>query len=135
MPPWMTSGAVMWIGIVLIVLIGHYFGYKRRESRDRMLEKIAEHGQSLSPAVTAELLSEGKDRKITVSFILIGIGIALALFFWGMAGGSGLFTGEPGVPNWLPAIGLFPFAVGVAKLFGALADRRSEENRRVRSDK
>jgi hypothetical protein len=116
--------AVMWFGIVCIVLIGNYFNYKRRASRDRMLEKFAEHGQ----APPLDLFRDQQDRNpFTSAFILIGAGIAVALFFWAMTGGGGWFTAEPGVPNWLPALGAFPLLVGVAKLFGAFADRRTEK--------
>ena len=114
---------VMWTGIICIVLIGNYFGYKRRASRDRMLEKLAEHGQTLPP----DAFRDRHDRNpFTTAFVLIAAGIALALFFWAMTGGGGLFKGEAGVPNWLPSLGLFPFLVGIALLLGALADRRNQ---------
>ena len=117
--------AVLWIGIICIVLIGNYFNYRKRASRDRMLEKFAEHGQSLPPALIAEL-GGGPDRNpFTSAFILMSVGISIALFFWAMTGGSALFRGEPGVPNWLSALGAFPFLIGVAKLLGAIAERRA----------
>jgi len=119
--------AVLWIGIICIVLIGNYFAYKRRASRDRMLEKFAEHGQPLPPALMAEL-GGGQDRNpFTSAFILMSVGISIALFFWAMTGGGGLFGGEPGVPSWLPVFGVFPFLIGLAKLLGAIADRRGEK--------
>ena len=122
---------IFWAAIVLIVYIGNYFGYKRRESRDRLLEKLVEQGQSLPPPVLAELLGSLRGRNdpnsFAFNFVLMGAGIAIALFFWAMTGGSGLFRGEPGVPNWLPAIGAFPFLVGAARLLGTLADRRPEK--------
>ena len=115
---WLPT-AVMWAGVIGIVLIGNYFGYKRRASRDRLLEKLAEQGQPLPPDAF------GGDRNpFTAAFILMSVGLSAALFFWAMTGGGGRFTGEPGVPNWLPVLGCFPFLLGVAKLFGAFADRR-----------
>ena len=120
--------AVLWIGIICIVLIGNYFSYKRRASRDRMLEKFAEHGQPLPPWLMSELGDRQDRNPFTSAFVLIAAGVAVALFFWAMTGGAG-FKGEPGVPNWLPALGVFPFLIGVAKLFGAFADRRTEDRR------
>jgi len=115
---------VLWLGIVCIVLIGNYFSYKRRASRDRMLEKLAEHGHALPP----ELFYDQRDRNpFTSSFILLGVGIAIGLFFWALTGAGGRFAGEAGVPHWLPVFGVFPFLVGVAKLLGAFADRRTEK--------
>jgi len=119
--------AIMWGGIVCIVLIGNYFSYKRRASRDRLLEKFAEHGQPLPPWLMAELGNRQDRNPFTSSFILLGVGIAVALFFWALAGAGGRFVGEAGVPNWLPVLGVFPFLVGVAKLLGAIADRRLEK--------
>ena len=119
-----TAISIVWGGIVCIVLIGNYFGYKRRASRDRLLEKLAEHGQALPP----DAFGDRQDRNpFTISFILMSVGIATALFFWALAGGGGRFAGEPGVPVWLPVFGVFPFLVGVARLLGALADRRKPE--------
>jgi len=113
--------AVLWAGVVCIVLIGNYFSYKRRESRDRLLEKLAERGQPLPPNAFAEW----RDRNsFTSSFILISMGVAVALFFWALSGGGGRFTGEAGVPDWLPVLGVFPILIGIARLAGALADRR-----------
>jgi hypothetical protein len=126
-----NTAALFWTAIIFIVLIGNYFTYKRRASRDRMIEKLAEHGQSAMLPQLLESLGEQNERNsFTVGFVLIGVGVALALFFWAMTGGSGLVAGEPGVPKWLPAVGLFPFVVGLAKLLGTMADRRSERDRK-----
>lgn len=117
----------LWTAVICIVLIGNYFGYKRRASRDRMLEKFAEHGQPLPPWLMAELGDRQDRNPFTSAFVLIAAGVAVALFFLAMTGGGEWFTAEKGVPNWLPALGVFPFLVGVAKLLGAIADRRGEK--------
>lgn len=122
-----SAVAAMWAGIVCIVLIGNYFAYKRRASRDRLLEKLAEHGQPLPPDAFAD---RQERNPFTSAFTLISVGVALALFFWAMTGGGGRFTGEAGVPDWLPVLGAFPFLIGVARLVGALADRRKPEKMR-----
>jgi hypothetical protein len=118
----------MWFGIVCIVLIGNYFSYKRRASRDRMLEKFAEHGQPLPPQLLAELGNRQDRNPFTVAFVIMAVGVAVALFFWALAGAGGRFVGEAGVPHWLPVLGVFPFLVGLAKLLGAFADRRLEKS-------
>ena len=119
-----SAVTAMWAGIVCIVLIGNYFSYKRRASRDRLLEKLVEHGQALPP----DAFGNRQDRNpFTIAFMLMSVGVAIALFFWALAGGGGRFTGEPGVPVWLPVFGAFPFLIGLARLFGALADRRKPE--------
>ena len=119
-----TAISIVWGGIVCIVLIGNYFGYKRRASRDRLLEKLAEHGQALPP----DAFGDSTDRNpLTTAFTLMSVGVAVALFFWAMAGGGGRFAGDAGVPQWLPVLGAFPFLMGAARLFGALADRRKPD--------
>jgi len=46
---WIPGAIVFWGAIVLIVLISSYFRYRTRASRHRMLEKLAEKGQSVTP--------------------------------------------------------------------------------------
>ena len=131
---WPSMGTIFWTAIVFIVWIGNYFNYKRRASRDRMIEKLAEHGQTAMLPQLLESLGEQSERNsFTIGFVLIGAGVALALFFWAMTGGGGLVAGEQGVPKWLPAVGLFPFVVGFAKLLGTMADRRSEWDKNERA--
>ena len=46
---------VFWGAIVLFVLIGSFFKYKTRESKHRMIERLAEKGQTLSPELLASI--------------------------------------------------------------------------------
>ena len=46
---WIPGSIVFWGAVVLIVLISSYFRYRTRASRHRMLEKLAEKGQAVTP--------------------------------------------------------------------------------------
>ena len=65
----------------------------------------------------------GEKNPVSAAIILMFIGVALAVFFWALGGGGNLFHGEH-VPNWLPVIGIFPFAIGLGKLIGLIFERR-----------
>ena len=56
--------AVFWGALVLIVFFGSYFRYRTNASRHRMLEKLAEKGQSVTPAPTDRMedLRQPKDQ-------------------------------------------------------------------------
>ena len=123
---WVSSTVVFWAAIVLFVFISSLFRYLTRSSQHRMLERLAEKGQTLSPELLGRLGNgNGHDSKNSVSgaIILMFIGVALAIFFWALGGGGNLFEGEH-VPNWLPVIGIFPFAIGLGRLVGMIFDRR-----------
>jgi len=116
--------AIFWGAIVCFVLIGSYFKYRTRESEHRMLERLAEKGQAISPELLANI---GRDDRsgagVRGAIILMFIGIALAVFFWAMNDGGGLFQNEH-VPNWLPVVGFIPFMIGLALLVSKLFERR-----------
>jgi len=57
---WIPGSIVFWGAIVLIVLFSSYFRYRTRASRHRMMEKLAEHGQSVSPELI-DRIESGKD--------------------------------------------------------------------------
>ena len=46
---WIPGDAVFWGAIVLIVLISSYFRYLTRASRHRMIERLTEKGQNVTP--------------------------------------------------------------------------------------
>jgi len=124
---WVWSSAVFWGAIVCFVLIGNYFRYKTRSSQHRMLERLAEKGQTLSPELLGRLGNgNGHDERNPVgsAIILMFIGVALAIFFWALGGGGNFFQGEHDIPNWLPVIGIFPFAIGLGKLVGVIFEKR-----------
>jgi predicted anti-sigma-YlaC factor YlaD len=127
---WISSSLIFWGAIVLFVLIGSYFKYRTRASEHRMLEKLAESGQSLTPELLSRLGNGHGERRgspVKAGIFLMCIGIAIAVFFWAMGGGGNLFQGGGYVPNWLPVLGIFPFMVGLAKFLGGLTDRRRDE--------
>lgn len=119
---------IIWGSILLLVFIVSLFKYLGRRSKYRVLEKIAESGQTLSPELLAGL-TNGNGRApedknpITSGIFLMCIGIALAVFFWAMQGG--------GIPladdNWLPVIGVFPFMIGLARVLGAGFSQRDSK--------
>lgn len=116
---------VMWIAILLIVFVTTFFSYLSRRSRYRLLEKIAEKGQPLSPELLSSLGGNGRGDRVgrggfTGGIFMMCIGIALAVFFWAMQGGGIPFNDG----NWLPVVGIFPFMVGLARVLGAMFDKR-----------
>ena len=122
-----TYSLVFWSAIVCFVLIGSYFKYRTRESEHRLLEKLAEKGQTISPDLLSNIGRDNGHRggSITGALVLMFVGIGVAFMLWSMTGGGGLFQGDAGAPNWLPTIGLIPFLIGVAVLIGRLFERRT----------
>jgi hypothetical protein len=118
--------AIFWIAIALIAVAASFFSYLSRTARYRMLQSLAEKGQPLPPellANLAELDTRGGPRQsLRGGIVLVCIGVALAFFFWAMTGGGG-FDGPIRGVSWLPAVGVFPFMVGVALLLIAVFDR------------
>lgn len=127
---WISSSVVFWGAIVLIVIVTSISGHFSRAARYKMIEKLAEKGQTISPELLHSVsIGIGNGRglghrsPIQSGIFLMCIGIALAVFFWAMNGGGGMF-GTPSGPYWLPVIGIFPFMLGLARLLGGLTDRR-----------
>lgn len=119
-----VDAALFWTAIVLIVGLSGFFRYRSRLAKYKMLETLAEKGQTLSPELLASVGS-GTDRyrnPVQSGIFLMCIGIALAVFFWAMGGGGNPFMGEH--VTWLAVIGIFPFMVGLARLLGGLTERR-----------
>lgn len=119
---------IIWGAILLLVFIVSLFKYLGRRSQYRMLEKLAEKGQTLSPELLAGMTGNGQKspddirRPIPSGIFLMCIGIALAVFFWAMQGGGIPLAND----NWLAVIGIFPFMVGLARVLGAALDRRDK---------
>jgi dolichol kinase len=125
---WVGPSAVFWIAIAAIAIAGSYFGHRARIAKYKMMETLAEKGQTLPSNLTPELLEAvGREERhknpVQSGIFMICVGIAIAVFFWALGGGGNLFEGEH-VPNWLPVIGIFPFMIGVANLVGALFQKR-----------
>jgi len=123
--PAFTPLVIIWGSILGLVFIVMFFKYLGRRSKYRLLETLAEKGQTLTPEMMAGL-TNGHDRgasdknPVTSGIFLMCIGIALAVFFWGMNGFENPFQGG----SWLPVIGIFPFMTGLARLLGAFSERR-----------
>ena len=126
----LDSSLIFWGAIVLIVFLSLLFGHLRRSSKYRMIERLAEKGQTISPELLASVSNgNGRDHRqrnpIQSGIFLMCIGIAIAIFFWAMHGYGNPFAGEH--VTWLAAIGIFPFMVGLARLIGGLTERRDEK--------
>ncbi len=120
--------AVIWGAILLLVFVVLFFSYLSRRSKYRMIERLAEKGQQLTPEMLASITSGGgrgvSDKNpVTSGIFLMCIGVALAIFFWGLDGFDVPWHGG----DFLPVIGIFPFMVGLARVLGARAERRSQD--------
>jgi hypothetical protein len=112
---------VIFAGITAIVFVVGLFGYLNRKNRQSLIEKLIDKGQPLSPDILAGL-ANGRHQYTggiggAVSLILSGI--ALSAFLWAMTG--------YGVPSFLPFVGLFPIAAGLARLIGLIFDKRKDQ--------
>jgi hypothetical protein len=117
--PHIPDLVIIWGAILLLVFIVSLFRYLSRRSHYRLLETLAEKGQSLTPEMLSNLGGNGKssDQRSPIGggIFLMCIGVALGVFFWAMEG--------QGVPGFLPFIGIFPFMIGLARVLGAAFDR------------
>jgi hypothetical protein len=118
--------AVIWGAILLLVFIVSLFTYLGRRSKYRMLERLAEKGQTLSPEMLASLGSLGNGHNangknpLTSGIMLMCIGVALTIFFWATTDFEDLLHGGA-MPT---VIGIIPFMVGLARVISARIDRR-----------
>lgn len=118
---------IIWTAILLLVFIVSLFKYLSRRSKYQLLERLAEKGQQLTPEMLQGITNGGKSKDdknpISGGIFLMCIGVALAVFFWGMNGWGNPMHGD----SWLPVIGIFPFMVGLARLLGGLFEGRSSK--------
>jgi len=131
--PFDSAVLISWVGIVLIIFMVFFFVYMNRRAKYRVLEKLAEKGQTLSPEVLRGIAGGNRDydwksesTSIGSGIKLMCVGVALALFFWAMQGWGNPFIG--GHIGWLPAIGLFPFMTGLARVLSARFDRPKDKS-------
>jgi hypothetical protein len=113
--------------ILLIIFTVLLFSYLSRRSKYRMIERLAEKGTVLTPEMLAGITSNGRGgvadkNPVTSGIFLMCIGVALAIFFWGLDGFQAPWNGG----DFLPVIGIFPFMVGLARVLGARAAGRDE---------
>lgn len=113
--------------ILLIIFTVFLFSYLSRRSKYRMIERLAEKGTVLTPEMLAGITSNGRSsgldkNPVSSGIFLMCIGVALAIFFWGMDGFQLPWNGG----DFLPVIGIFPFMVGLARVLGARAASREE---------
>jgi hypothetical protein len=118
------STLIFWGAIVVIVVVVNFFSYRIQSSRHRMMETLAEKGQSLPTEAMSGRYDPYRYRNpIQSGIFLMCVGIALAIFFWAMTGGGNFLDDNGHTPNWLPVIGIFPFMVGLARFLGGIFDR------------
>jgi len=58
---WIPGDAVFWGAIVLIVFFSSYFRYRTRASHHRMVEKLAEKGQTVPTDLLGRIDDEKRD--------------------------------------------------------------------------
>ena len=121
----MTSAAIFWIAIVVIVFMSQFFSYRERTSRHRMIETLAEKGQPIPPDFLGNDRGHGwrYSNPIQSGICMMCIGIALAVFLWAMNGGGNVFDGDH-APGWLPFVGIFPFMIGLARVLAGILEHR-----------
>jgi len=117
---------IIWSAILLLIFIIMFFNYLSKRSKYRMIERLAERGQTLTPEVLSGISnghSKTDKNPVSSGIFLMCIGVALAVFFWAFEGG--------GIPfdhgNWFIVIGIFPFMVGLARVLGAHAERKDSD--------
>ena len=115
---------IIWTGIVGIIFVVMLFKFLGRRSRYRMIEKLADKGQTLTPEMIAGLTNGHNDSHnrspLSSGIFLMCIGVALTIFFWGTTGFQDILHGGA-MPT---VIGVIPFMVGLARVLGAVFDRR-----------
>lgn len=117
---------IIWVAILLLIFIVMFFNFLSKRSKYRMIERLAERGQALTPEILSGIAnghSRSERGPIASGIFMICIGVALMLFFWALEGGGMPMTNG----NWLWVIGIFPFMIGVARLLGAVFDKRGKE--------
>lgn len=108
--------------IAAIVLGAFYAGIAKQRARIRAIEKIVDSGQTLTPELlkTIEQALGAKDvnsSPLTRGVQQILVGVALSVFFY-----LGYLSEH--MPLFLVAVGLFPFASGVAQVAGFYATHK-----------
>jgi hypothetical protein len=104
------------LGILFIIML---FQFLARRSRYRMIETLAERGQTLTPEMLAGITNSGGNgskNPIVSGIFLMCIGFGLTIFFWATTGFQDLLHGGA-MPT---AIGIIPFMVGLARVLGAV---------------
>jgi hypothetical protein len=117
-----------WIVIGVVLVANGYFVYQVRMARYRVMQTLADKGQPVPP----ELLS-GNVRRAPVglmrgAIILLCLGGALTIFLWSMTAQS-IFHGPIEDVAWLPTVGFFPIAIGLALFLMAMLERRAPQSR------
>lgn len=115
---------VFFITILAIVVVSLYFSHKNRAEKYRLIEKLLDRGETLTPelltSINQTLATEDRNRSSGFGNAIhqIFIGIGLAVFFWAL-------TRYTGAPYFLIAIGIFPFVSGLARLITILYEKRN----------
>lgn len=112
--------------IAAIVLGAYYEGIIKNRDRTRAIEKIIDSGQPLTPellkTIQDTLRSNAAQPTLTSALQPVFIGIALAVLFT-----LGYIFQD--MPAFLIAVGLFPLAVGAARLIGYYHQKKHPEDK------
>jgi uncharacterized membrane protein len=124
--PHIDMAMVFWIVICIIVVASIVFRYLASVSRDRTIRDLAERGQTISPDM---FLTRGGGGSLFGGIFMLFIGIALVVFLYFLSGHIAAVSGNADVPRWLPVVGIFPIAIGLALIVGRMLDRRDIDRR------
>lgn len=120
------STLVFWGSIALIAIVSIVFRFFEQHSRNKTLRILAEKGHPIPPEIfTANPVSYHRTAAtFRGAIILMAIGIATAVLFWAMTSHNEYFDGPINHVNWLPALGVVPFMLGLALFIIAMIERR-----------
>jgi hypothetical protein len=116
---------IFWGAIAIIAVFSIVFRFLEQHSRNQTLRILAEKGHPIPPEIfTANPISYHRTAAtFRGAIILMAIGIATAFLFWAMTSDS-VFAGPIHGVNWLPALGVVPFMLGLALFIIAMIERR-----------
>lgn len=116
---------IFWGAIAIIAVVSIVFRFFEQHSRNKTLRILAEKGHTIPPEIftNSPINYHRTANSFRAGIILMSIGISTAILFWAMTDGS-VFSGPIHGVNWLPALGVVPFMLGLALFVIAVFERR-----------
>ncbi|HEY1709791.1 MAG TPA: DUF6249 domain-containing protein [Rhizomicrobium sp.] len=116
---------IFWGSIAIVAIAAIVFRFLELHSRNKTLQVLAEKGHPIPPEIfTSSTINYHRTaNSFRAGIILMALGIATAIFFYAMTSDS-IFAGPITGVNWLPALGVPPFMLGLALFIIAVLERR-----------